>query len=601
MLKRELAGMRALLLFLLLSGTMRAGRTDSLIQAVGHQQGEERAKTLAQVVRQLMRSHPDSALGYAHEYLSIAEAMNDEVHLGAANNMVGICAQVKGDHAAALPYHLRALEHFERVDNAYSVAITHAHIAEVYFAEEHYDRALDEWRSALAGYKAEQDTMGIAVSMEAMARAFEQAGRKDSAFVYFGYTADLMRALGSPQHAGMMRYQQSLLQENASDTTVLRMQQEALDLLSNARDKLGRCIILEGLGRTQTRMGLFAEAERALREALTISAKSGFKKNRADLHAALSALYERMHQVDSALVHLQAYTQWHDSVFTEERSTRIAEIQGRFDSARKDAELERRNAMIAGQRTRIAIYSGVALVLLVVAIASVVGYRHKRGNSLLLQQRNAEIEVALKEKEILLRELHHRVKNNMQTVGSLLRLQARNVTDEGTRRALQEAMMRVKSLALVHQDLYKDTVLASVGMDHYMAKLSAGLLRSHGMADRVSLSLEVAQVRLEVDSAIPLGLILNELITNALKHAFPNERKGSLLVGLKDEGEVLLMEVRDDGVGYEPARTGTPMGDASLSGAGIVGMFAEALRGEWTVINEHGTTVRFAVRNFTRA
>jgi two-component sensor histidine kinase len=379
------------------------------------------------------------------------------------------------------------------------------------------------------------------------------------------------------------------------------MQQEALRLMGDANDGLGRCIMLEGLGRTHARMGHFSEAQRLLREALDIAVRSGFKKNRADIHHALSALYRSAHQPDSALVHLHAYTQWHDSAFTEERSARIAEVQARFDDARKDAELERRNALIAQQQARMALYLGTAVVLLVMAIALVIGYRRKRKNALMLEQRNAAVEAALKEKELLLRELHHRVKNNMQTVGSLLRLQARNVPDEGTRHALQEAMMRVKSLALVHQDLYKDTVLASVSMDQYMTKLANGLQRSHGMTERVALMFNVAPVSLEVDSAVPLGLILNELITNALKHAFPGERTGSVFIGLKDQGDMLLLEVRDDGIGYHPKNGGAKDGDALLSGAGIVGMFAEALQAEWTVMNEQGTTVRFAVRNFTRA
>jgi two-component sensor histidine kinase len=348
-------------------------------------------------------------------------------------------------------------------------------------------------------------------------------------------------------------------------------------------------------------MGHYAEADSVLREALAIAVRRGFKKNRADIHFALSKLLQQQHQPDSALVHLHAYTQWHDSVFTEERSERIAEVQARFDDARKDAELERRNALIAQQDARMALYLGSVVVLLVVAVALVIGYRRKRRNAQVLEQRNAAVEAALKEKELLLRELHHRVKNNMQTVGSLLRLQARNVPDESTKRALQEAMMRVKSLALVHQDLYKDTVLASVDMHPYMTKLSNGLLRSHGMEERVALLLNVAPVRLEVDSAVPLGLILNELITNALKHAFPGERTGSLFIGLKDQADMLLLEVRDDGIGYHPEHNGSKNGDAPLSGAGIVGMFAEALQAEWTVMNEQGTTVRFAVRNFTRA
>ena len=161
--------------------------------------------------------------------------------------------------------------------------------------------------------------------------------------------------------------------------------------------------------------------------------------------------------------------------------------------------------------------------------------------------------------------------------------------------------MRVKSLALVHQDLYSGTALTSVSMDQYVGKLAQGLLRSHGMEERIRLMLELEPVELEVDSAVPFGLIMNEFITNAFKHAFPGDARGSLTVSLKMQGDLLVLEVRDDGVGYDLRQRAGTGPDRLLSGVGIVDTFAESLGAEWSVINEGGTTVRFAARNVKRA
>jgi two-component sensor histidine kinase len=298
--------------------------------------------------------------------------------------------------------------------------------------------------------------------------------------------------------------------------------------------------------------------------------------------------------------------QWKDSLFSAERARAIVEVQERFDSERKDVALAHQQALLARRSTLIRVVASAAVLLLLAALLAWRAYHLKKRASDQLADRNALIGAALKEKELLLHELHHRVKNNMQTVGSLLRLQARDESDQGTRAALHEAMMRVKSLALVHQDLYRDTALTSVHMDTYIGKLARGLLRSHAMDKRITLALDVRPVRLQVDSAVPLGLILNELITNTIKHAFPatpgrDAQEDTLTIALHDQGDMLVLEVRDNGVGCHAdghAGHGDPQW---LSGTGILATFAETLRAEWTVRSDGGTSVRFAVRNFARA
>ena len=592
--------MRVPLYCLVLScATAHAASTDSLIRVLdGLPRDTTRSRVLAKVVRGLMRSDPDSALGYAHEYLALAEELHDPARIARGHSEIGLCLMLTGDHHEALPRFLLALQWYEEARDTSMIATMRNNIAEVYKAEGRHELEVEELRKAHIAFRSVKDTMWTAFTAEALASAFEQLGMRDSAFFYFDRTAGLMEAVGSPQHAAMVRYRQStMLDEWGNDPLMRSMQEQALAMLGGSHDRLARSIILTGLGRTLARMGQNNEAEARLREALALAVAGGFKQQIAEAHQALAGMFQHLHSPDSALVHFTAFIQWHDSLNNEERSARIAEVQERFDSARKDAELERRNALIAEQRSRMTLYLGTASIMAVVIIALVLGHRRNLRNRRALQERNTAVETALKEKELLLRELNHRVKNNMQTVGSLLRLQARNVNEEGTRRALQEAMMRVKSLALVHQDLYSGTALTSVPMDQYVGKLARGLLRSHGMEERIRLTIDAEPVNLDVDSAVPFGLILNELITNAIKHAFPRDARGSLLVSLKMQGDLLVLEVRDDGVGYDPGRGAGAGPDRLLSGAGIVDTFAESLGAEWSVINEGGTTVRFAARN----
>ena len=183
----------------------------------------------------------------------------------------------------------------------------------------------------------------------------------------------------------------------------------------------------------------------------------------------------------------------------------------------------------------------------------------KRTNDLFLAneklvQTNLSIEESLREKEVLLKEIHHRVKNNLQIISSLLNLQAGKVKDPQTTQALRESQMRVRSMALIHEKLYQSESLAKIDFGGYVKSLASDLFRSYQRGlGKVQLKIVVDEVELGLDQAVPCGLILNELMTNALKHAFPDGRSGTLSVNLcVGSGQILSLSVVDDGVGLPP-------------------------------------------------
>ncbi len=168
------------------------------------------------------------------------------------------------------------------------------------------------------------------------------------------------------------------------------------------------------------------------------------------------------------------------------------------------------------------------------------------------QRKKAEeqIKASLREKEVLLREIHHRVKNNMQVISSLLSLQSRYIGDAHLAEAFKESQDRIKSMALVHEKLYQSGDLASIDFHEYIKSLMRNLFQSYETAGRVDLTVQVENVSLSVDAAIPCGLIINELVSNSLKHAFPEPRRGKISISLRQSGEDQIeLVVADDGVG----------------------------------------------------
>lgn len=158
---------------------------------------------------------------------------------------------------------------------------------------------------------------------------------------------------------------------------------------------------------------------------------------------------------------------------------------------------------------------------------------------------------SLNEKEILLKEIHHRVKNNLQVISSLLSLQMLQIEDPAITEMFRESCDRIRSIALVHEELYRFKDLAHIDVSTYVATLTQRLLESHPLSG-VAIVRNVDSASLPVNSAVPLGLILNELLTNAFKHAFPDGRTGAITVRFREDPDRFLLRVSDDGVGMPP-------------------------------------------------
>jgi PAS domain S-box-containing protein len=208
----------------------------------------------------------------------------------------------------------------------------------------------------------------------------------------------------------------------------------------------------------------------------------------------------------------------------------------------------------------------------------------------IVERKRAEeqIKASLHEKEVLLKEIHHRVKNNLQVISSLLDLQTTYIKDEQMRDLFTESQNRIRSMALVHEKLYQSPDLAQVDLAEYVRSLTAYLFQSHrGNRRTITLELDVCDTILDVDSAIPCGLIINELVSNALKHAFPQGRTGQVHVGMHADQSRFTMLVRDDGVGFPPD---LDFRNTESLGLQLVLMLVEQLEGSIEMDNTGGTT-----------
>jgi len=168
------------------------------------------------------------------------------------------------------------------------------------------------------------------------------------------------------------------------------------------------------------------------------------------------------------------------------------------------------------------------------------------------ERRRAEeqIKASLIEKETLLDEIHHRVKNNMAVVASLLKLQANNTEDERVKKVLKESQNRVYAISAANETLHDSENLSEIDLKMYLSKIATSIFQTYSInQDRIILNISVEEIPMSIDQASSIGLVINELISNSLKYAFPDERKGEINVSMKKLDEELELIVMDNGIG----------------------------------------------------
>ncbi len=202
----------------------------------------------------------------------------------------------------------------------------------------------------------------------------------------------------------------------------------------------------------------------------------------------------------------------------------------------------------------------------------------------------------IEEKDTLMKEVHHRVKNNLMIISSLLSLQSRYIKDEDARNIFKDSQNRAKAMALIHEKLYQSNDLKNINFTEYVKNLSNDLYNTYVLDKKnIRLKLDVENVSLDVETSIPLGLILNELLTNALKHAFPDDRKGEILVelGSEDNGKFRLV-VKDNGIGFPED---LDYKNTSSLGMQLVISLTNQIEGELYLSRNNGTTFTVIFKN----
>lgn len=336
----------------------------------------------------------------------------------------------------------------------------------------------------------------------------------------------------------------------------------------------------------------------------------------ADIHWMLFRIDSVEGKYEYAMHELLQYSSLMDSMYNATESKQTTEVKIQYETEKKDNNIrmltkqaELNDAQLKQERLPRNVFIGGAIMLTLLLGLAYNRYRLKQRSNKQLQQQQTQInqqnhslqssireqQKLLSEKEWLVKEIHHRVKNNLQIVVSLLNTQAAHLEQGDALTAIQESRHRMQVISLLHQKLYQAETSSLIDMQVYIREVVSYLKESFKGINRLYFSQQIDAISLDISQAVPVGLILNEAITNCIKYAFPNNINGNITVSFtKEDDRNLLLTVADNGVGIA---TGIDPAQRNSLGMRLMQTLSEQLDGNIKIENKQGTTVRICFRH----
>jgi two-component sensor histidine kinase len=338
----------------------------------------------------------------------------------------------------------------------------------------------------------------------------------------------------------------------------------------------------------------YPQAINYAKEAITLGKDSGLESISAGAYKNLYDAYKTLGQEKAALEAYENYWQIQEKFLETDRNKAISSIEQKFQSYKKDTEIEilKKDQTLSNTQRNSAI--GAAVLLGLLSLLYFNRFRLKKKSEQELRIKNEEIaeqseviQTSLTEKETLLREIHHRVKNNLQIISSLLNIQSENIEDPNVLSSIKEGQSRVQAMSLIHSNLYQSEHINNVNIENYLKELVVYLSQMFaGQSKDIKIEVDANKIEFDIDTAIPLGLIVNELVSNAYKYAFDNQQQGKIQVKVKALNETdYELNVKDNGKGlpddFDPAKS------KSL-GLKLVKILSKQLRGKFRSSSSNG-------------
>lgn len=483
----------------------------------------------------LNRGEAKQALEYGHRQLEAAIELKDTLSISNSYTMLCAIYEMQENLPEAIKYAENALELNEQTGSLVNRTTVLANLATLLLKSGDPEKALNYCHEAI--YYSEEAFKSVREATTAFMLAGEshtQLNNFDSAKYYLRKADQYIAQISSPQSKAKLW----MLYANALNAT--GNYPEALNYLDKA--------IL--LAKENTLIKLYTKAT----------------QSRAELSAELG-------DYENAFHYLKEYHVLKDSLTNADVQGAIADIREKYESDKKDERI------LQQKRDNKYLTIGIAIALVLTVLILIQYLRQRKANKTIQQQSN--------KLTLLMKELHHRVKNNLQIISSLLSLQSFNIKDSAASKAVREGQQRIEAMSLIHQRLYTRDNITEINIKEFISDLVDSLQSAYGYGqDDIAIKLEIDNELMNVDQAIPLSLIINELVTNAFKYAYEDNDDPKLNITLKRKNEQLELTVADNGKGVNMDEWKDKQGSF---GKDLIQTFVRQLSGQLSLLVESGT------------
>ncbi|MES2132733.1 MAG: tetratricopeptide repeat protein [Bacteroidota bacterium] len=496
----------------------------------------------------------DSIWLYENKALAISEKIHYEYGIAHALSTFGVIYRIRGDYPKSLENFFKALTIYEKTHNQYRILVQLSGIAAVYYFQNDLKKAKKYYLDAIAlsrfigDKRIESDNLcnlaGIYNDIGDFANAekcLNEALKIDQSMKNDVGIAHVLVDLGQ-LHLGTKEYEKTL--SFAREALALCEKIEYGDIIPTCYNLLGEASF--GLKKNK-------DAEEYYLKALNTSKAFHDMNEKMQIENNLSHFYSTVGNADKAFIHFKTYILYKDSMYNEESTKKSVETEMNYEFNKKQAALKYENDKIVYQlEADNRLHKQWRLFFIVIILLALIGlffgkraYDNKKKLAVMLAAKDQR-------KDILLQEVHHRINNNLQIISSLLTLQANNAENEKLTEYLVQSQNRIQSLSALHELLYDTNSPLDINMKDYISRVLDFHREVAGsMSVRIDIQEEIESVNLPTKLAVPIALIINELVTNSLKYAFTDKADGIIKVTLKKMQNTHSWEVivRDNGIG----------------------------------------------------
>ncbi len=502
-----------------------------------------------------------TALNEYNAIYDYSKRHNDSLDIAKSGHFIGTLSTFIGNNAAAQQHLIEAAGIYARIGTPKQNASIQNSLASFYLGMDQQEKAESWYLKALQQYALLNDSAGMANVNANLGMLYTGLGNFKKAEQHLFKQRELNKVFPTLREMGFhYDFLGKLRQEEGKVREAYQHMTKALRIRENLSSTYNLCESKLNVGEILIVMNRYPEAIEQLKAVFMFQEHQSLNQQQR-AYELLSEASEKSNNLEAALDYAKSLKKITDSIYTEASIRAIAEKDAQFNTQRHQTEIELLNkekeiSRMQLKRSTVIVYSAISGILLLAAVALIFYWLYRK-----IKTKNAIISETLKERELLLHEVHHRVKNNLQTISSLLNLQSKYVeADSHAFEALQKGRDRVQSMAILHKNLYTGVNFATVDMQRYFEELADNILKSYKNNDTtIRRIIETHGITLDVETAIPVGLIVNELLTNALKHAFPGHHvnQPEVVITMKRDMDGYLLIIRDNGVGIPTEKAST--------------------------------------------